>query len=53
MIFYAFDHTHYGTPFLRPMLIRQGWKASLLDVGLNKFVRVASTLRPIPKSNNT
>ena len=35
------------------MLIRQGWETSLPDVGLNKFVRVVSAPRPIPKANNT
>ena len=38
---------------LGQVLIRQGWEASLPDVGLNKFVRVASAPRPIPKANNT
>ena len=38
---------------LGQVLIRQGWEASLLDVGLNKFVRVASAPRPISKANNT
>ena len=40
-------------PSLGQVLIRQGWKASLLDVRLNKFVRVASAPWPIPKANNT
>ena len=31
------------------MLIRQGWEASLSDVGLSKFVRVALALHPFPK----
>lgn len=31
------------------MLICYGWEASLPDVGQNKFVRVASALRPFPK----
>ena len=38
---------------LGQVLIRQGWEASLLDVGLNKFVRVASAPRSILKANNT
>ena len=38
---------------LSQVLIRLGWEASLPDVGLNKFVRVASAPRPIPKANNT
>ena len=37
---------------LGQVLIRQRWEASLLDVGLNKFVRVASAPRPILKANN-
>ena len=40
-------------PSLGQVLIRQGWVASLLDVELNKFVRVASAPWPIPKVNNT
>ena len=40
-------------PPLGQVLIRQRWKASLPDVELNKFVRVASTPWPIPKANNT
>ena len=40
-------------PSLGQVLIRQGWEASLPDMGLNKFVRVASPPRPIPKANNT
>ena len=35
------------------MLIRQGWEAFLPDMGLNKFVRVTSAPRPIPKANYT
>ena len=38
---------------LGQVLIRQGWEASFPDVGLNKFVKVASAPRPIPKANNT
>ena len=38
---------------LSQVLIRQEWEASLPNVGLNKFVRVASIPRPIPKANNT
>ena len=37
---------------LSQVLIRQEWEASLLNVGLNKFVGVASAPRPIPKVNN-
>ena len=33
--------------------IRQGWKASLPDMGLNKFVRVTSAPQPIPKADNS
>ena len=40
-------------PSLGQVLIRQGWEVSFPNVGLNKFVRVASTPRPIPKANNT
>ena len=40
-------------PSLGQVLIRQGWEASLPDVELNKFVKVASAPRPIPKANNT
>ena len=40
-------------PSLGQVLIRQGWEAFLLDMRLNKFVRVASIPRPIPKVNNT
>ena len=40
---------HYS---LGQVLIRQGWDTSLPNVGLNKFTRVASTPRPIPKANN-
>ena len=46
------DHVYYTWlvhPSLGSMLIRQRWKASLLDVGLSKSMRVASTLRPFPK----
>ena len=38
---------------LDQVLIRQRWEASLPDVGWNKFVRVASAPRSIPKVNNT
>ena len=40
-------------PSLGQVLIRQGWEEFLLDMRLNKFVRVASIPRPIPKANNT
>ena len=40
-------------PSLDQVLIRQRWEASLPDVGWNKFVRMASASRPIPKVNNT
>ena len=38
---------------LAQVLIRQEWKASLPDMGLNKFVRVTSAPRPIPKADNS
>ena len=42
--------THYGTPFLRPSAYKaRAWEASLLDVGLNKSVRVT----PEPKVDNS
>ena len=40
-------------PSLGQVLIRQGGEASLPNVGLNKFVRVASASQLIPKTNNT
>ena len=40
-------------PSLGQVLIRQGWEVSFPNVGLNKFVSVASTPWPIPKANNT
>ena len=40
-------------PSLGQVLIRQGWEASLPDMELNKFMRVASAHRPILKTNNT
>jgi len=39
--------------FLGQVLKRQGWEASLPDVGINKFVRVTSAPQPIAKANNT
>ena len=63
----GFAQSHIGVQFLRlahiihtivhhflsQVLVRQGWEASLSDVRLNKFVRVVSAPRPIPKANNT
>ena len=40
-------------PSLGQVLIRQGWKASLPDVGLNKSIRMTSAPQPIPKADNT
>ena len=40
-------------PSLGQVLIRQGCEASLPNVGLNKFVRVAFAPPPILKANNT
>ena len=38
---------------LGQVLIRQGCEASLPNVGLNKFVRVALTPQSIPKADNS
>ena len=38
---------------LGQVLIRQEWKAFLPNMGLNKFVRVTSAPRPIPKADNS
>ena len=41
-------------PSLGQRFIRQGWEASLLDVGLNKFVQVGCrSILAHPKANNT